>query len=469
MTRLSDYLTRLGSSDANDDTVQEEYLVERGAQGATKEDKETDFFDNISGLRNSNNNTEFERHFDLDTSNDAKDIMATVFNKIISPQLLSIMTAGNRIIDVTSKMFTLSDPDATVTIVSASGNGVTGTISDGSAITITGSGFGTGTANQFFEDFSNVTNVGDELTTSNTNFTAFDSNIPKAISDSRSGTRAFQGSQLKDGTYKFAGCQFDLDSIPTTEVFVSFAVKVPTGKRFPGNTTGPNVYSSDSSWKTFWLLGAGTPTQGSTLNDMVCPQHVGGTGNWFVSGNDLKNIDDKINDDDNSWFEFGQWNRMSTWLRAGAVPNVDVGDYYFQGLNPVSGMMEDTEVGLNFDGPTPVPTDVIFKFGNAPYEWRQIQVPGWIRHRTAAQGGDEVSIPYDDVYISWGTNAAARVELSNNATYTSSTRAAVCTYTSWSDTSISAVVREGDVNFAEDTWLHVIDGDNNVVTTYKVT
>ncbi len=328
---------------------------------------------------------------------------------------------------------------------------VAGTIADGQVLTITGAGLGSGPTNVMFENYSNGI-LGSEILATNTNFDIDTANTSKGIrvADSRSGS--FANSDFNESATAFIGSRLAVDfsgGADTTEVFISYAVKVPTGSNFPGNdggNSGTNAdYSTDSSWKTGWLLGDGGS---GTLNDVVIATHTG-AGVWQTAGNDLGVFNNYGQNP--LWWKWGKWNRISSWIKAGATPNIDAGNLYMQVANTETPIFEQAT------------TPVIFANGSAPYRWGQFGVPGWMRDRVDRGG---VATLHDDVYVAWGPNAAARVELGNAATYESCTDLAVCDRTSWVSGQIIVNCREGGLNLASPTWLFITLADN--VTRYSM-
>lgn len=320
---------------------------------------------------------------------------------------------------------------------------VSGTVSDGQVLTITGGGFGSGCSSVWFEDYSDgVLNSDIKLDNTVFNVTGDGTGtFAKRVSDSRSGSLAASVFQetLAGGQWVSHGLHRTFSAV--TELFVSQAVKIPSGSRFPGTgggTSGTNAdYSSDSSWKTVWVTGGSTGT-----NDIVIPSHIG-VGVWSHIGNDLP---DKRNwGADPTWWEWGAWNRLTTWMKAGDTPEVDAGQLYFQVANTADTLFEDST------------TPVIFSGGTNPYNWTDVRVGGWIKD-TATQ--NDVVVLYDDIYIAAGDNAAARVELGNNAVYENCTDLAVCDHNTWADGSLSVNCREGGLNLSANTWLFVTTADN---------
>jgi len=96
--------------------------------------------------------------------------------------------------------------------------------------------------------------------------------LPRASREARSGASSLSMFQQHiNGSWRAAIGGFELPDV--TEVFISFAAKVPEGASFPGTDGTPSSFSSDSSWKLSWLLGDGGD---SGDDDIVVPTHAGG-------------------------------------------------------------------------------------------------------------------------------------------------------------------------------------------------
>lgn len=333
---------------------------------------------------------------------------------------------------------------------------VSGTIADGQTLTVSGFEFGAnGPSNYMFEDFSAGTN-GADVTTSNSNFDTTSQYYPATFTtDSRSGSLAAQMNNNKNiSPNDMAASVNSVDLTSTTEVFKSFAVKVPSGAYFPGTNggnSGTNAdYPSDSSWKMDWLLGPDAVT-----NDLITLSHIGG-GIWATGGNDLGTL--RNYGTDPTWWKWANWNRITQYVKAGATPQTDAGVMYTQIAN---GQEAITEFNDN---------PVVFANGQSPYHFTQWNINGWIRPDAGGSdgAGTGVSTLYDDIYVAWGDYAAARVELGDASTYESCTNLAVCEVSSWSNTSISTVCRSGGLNLSANTWLFVTLPNNTTRYSYQV-
>jgi hypothetical protein len=329
-----------------------------------------------------------------------------------------------------------------------------------------------------------------------------------------------------------------------TEAFVSLALINPTGKHMPGAGVGlaANTHASGSHAKFPWLQGNDEAGNSSYHdNDIVIPNLNGGK--FSLIGNGGGTIKDGLGGTNPTWWTFGEWNRMTTWLKAGADPDMDSGQTYFEGmshtggkfvyssstvsifgvsLNRVSctngsaflvgetvtggtsgatGVVKSTNAsylnlqhGGSMDSATPVKfiigetitggtslavgTTTTNAYGEAhqhssKHSWPQINLPGYYRPIDSTSSatyphGANTQIVFDDFYVAVGANSAARVELGNASTYAACTKLALCDYSAWSNTSITAKARCADINLGADVWLFVTLADNTTQYTYKV-
>jgi hypothetical protein len=96
--------------------------------------------------------------------------------------------------------------------------------------------------------------------------------------------------------------------------------------------------------------------------------------------------------------------------------------------------------------------------------WTRLHFPGFERKDTNS------IMYYDDIYVATGTGAMARVEIGNNATYSRCTNLTILTPTLWSDTAITATVRQGSFANGSSAFLFVFDSNGGVNTTgYPIT
>ena len=322
-----------------------------------------------------------------------------------------------------------------------------GTISDKQQITINGSGFGADGPNIAVFDNFNVGVAGNNVSSNATIGTwSSTTSSPKYIADG-SNTAVLSIDQSIDS-------QLIETFAPSTEVFISYAVKIPQGYFFP-NTNAIDTYATNSSWKLAWIMDGSLGFHGN--DDLVIPTWGNGVW-WMIAGNDGQLPVDHMRTGNNStdvWFDFNGWNRISAYLKGGNNPIVDNGKIYFQALTQ-NGMKQYTENSYPiFDGKDNA-------YDDYNYQWTQINFPGW--HRGTSEGGlsSNVRVLYDDIYVATGIGAQARVEIGNASTYASSTNLVIATADNWSDSSVSATVRQGSFTNGQQAYLYIIDKDGNV-------
>jgi hypothetical protein len=93
------------------------------------------------------------------------------------------------------------------------------------------------------------------------------------------------------------------------------------------------------------------------------------------------------------------------------------------------------------------------------------QIDTWMTPIISSNRGD-VYTWIDDVYID---NTLARVEIGDNAVFTSCTHRQIQIPTSWSSSSITATVNQGSFKNGDSAYLFVVDGDGNASNGYPIT
>lgn len=331
---------------------------------------------------------------------------------------------------------------------------VTGTIADGETITITGTDFGSGPTVVLFDDFEGGTlgeniltgagsakygqwtsrwSTGQTTTTEYTNTTTI------------SGDLAYS-SDISLYTWSTNDYRVKVVLNSTDDVFISRWQYLALSTNWPGEGHQDGI-----NYKTVWLYGNDTATTG---NDIVFPTISGPTTltdtnstsqlQYAILGNstliNFGNGGDYVRTylGAPALHEKGTWARTWAWVKGSTDGDTNDGEVKYWTLTD-SGVTQR----LN---KTAVPTLV------TGGHFENVSFPGYCRIPTAN------SMPtYDDVYVAKGPNAQARVEVGNASTYETSTNLTILTPTSWSSTSIQAVVNEG--SFAEDAsaYLFVIN------------
>ena len=341
-------------------------------------------------------------------------------------------------------------------------------LSQGSSISLATDGtnpFGTGPTNVKYEDFESLTAGTRMETTANTIFDTvspfWSAPIENDIARSGNNSAKFTAPKESDSSIG-ASINFIDFTGGTDEVFISYAVQVPSGAYMVGangGNSGTNAdYSNDSAWKTAWLLG---PSRNDGLCDLVLATLVGDT--WTMQGNDLGTIL-TLGPDAPSWWKFANWNRMSAFLKAGATPQTDAGNAYFQIANGQEAITEYSGTPVIFANANSASEDFI------DYKWYAMSINGWMRDGVGGSDGAGAGIDtrYDDIYVSWGANAAARVELGDNAVYTSCTNLHIqyVTPANWATGQLDFDIDYGPFSPSDSLWLHITLENNS--TRYAV-
>lgn len=337
---------------------------------------------------------------------------------------------------------------------------VTGGRSDGDPLTIRGAGFGVGgdIAKINYETHANFTAPGQAISSVDNVYDMKESDNSLSVAGGRSHGYCVEGYGTGDGgaNYSAAINKMTLTGNPT-EVFISYWVKNPIGKKMPNADTNTvaNTWAVGSNLKFIWPMGAG-----SGINDMVCPTLLS-NGHMAVSGNDLYLFDSPLDQNDPAFWTFGEWVNFSFWLKAGPVANIDPCDYAAHCMSASGGNYTETVPDLT----------ALFEYAdNPPGHFERLSCPGWMREQASVDNDtlDEVSFLYDDVYVSWGAGSAARIDLSNNANIFAASERSLCRIVGWDDEVVAIVLEQSAMNFTGDVFMHLFDRDNNIIDTRQI-
>jgi hypothetical protein len=195
---------------------------------------------------------------------------------------------------------------------------ITGVMSESNLTVITGQGFGDGPDIILYDDFSGP----------------YGSPISRdARIGTWDGTRGTYSSYddepaalLINETMRQLHVNFD----PVIEIFISYRVVIPAGCSFP-HATEPETFPSGSQWKLAWLMDGERGFMGN--DDLVIP--TWGNGVYFMIGgnDDAFQLPVGRPGTDTNWFSFKGWNRFSTYLKAGPIPDQNEGVVWAQGLS----------------------------------------------------------------------------------------------------------------------------------------
>lgn len=315
--------------------------------------------------------------------------------------------------------------------------GVSGNISNGESITISGSGFGSTGPNVVLFDSFEKGNIGSNISTvSNSadigNWDALGNTEQTYSTESfLSGDKSMKVDFSQNGG---SGPMLNYPNVQNSDIFLSWWQYMPINRDVPGtnNVDGPN-------WKWFWIgdetdswpFGSDYVTTCLSnddcdgiigvfpADDLEAPEREGGT--WFDSS-----------------FAKGTWMRVSV-----AMKNATSGAYLWN--QEISTMGNFVKFNLN---------NIVTAHSDDP--WNVLTLPGYGRDDNNAVAY------YDDVYIATGDSARARVEIGNAPTYSASTNLTLLTPTDWSDGSITATIREGSFTSGSNVYLYLVDSTGTV-------
>jgi hypothetical protein len=314
-------------------------------------------------------------------------------------------------------------------------SGVSGTVADGTTISVSGSGFGAqGPGVLLFDDFEKGTTGSAVATASGSaqvgHWTySYDTPSPSHSSDFAHG--GAKGMKVDFKRTDSGTPHMELHYPDANDLMLSWWQYLPVGKDVPGtnNVDGTN-------WKLFWIENY----QGSGWHsDYVMTFLDNDLGAFLLGGDDtgctrygapsavyMGSIMDR-----------GVWTRYLLYFKAGTSGKIWAQETNGQGINML--------------------LDASNKVTTCPGEtWTSFHLPGYGRD-------DSNSIVYyDDVYVATGSGARARVEIGDRPTYAGCKNLALATPVTWSDQSITATVRQGSFASGSSAYLYVVDSQNSV-------
>jgi len=312
--------------------------------------------------------------------------------------------------------------------------GASGTLAEGTSLTVTGSGFGaTGPTVAFFENFESGTS-GANIAAGAATVGSWNRGNPGYATFTAYSGWPHGGTKCMMNNWDVPVAEpNNVDAAPkvtftaTDEIYYQFWTMVPSGKVLPGDDcTGGNPYGCN--WKLTWMnYGVNTYVSAVVLNCTLT------WGYWF--GNDGY---ERAGDYEGTFqMAAGTWTRF---------------DFYHKASSATTGILTGNELDsvhglVNHINVTGVKTAM--EAGNV-YDY--LLIPGYGRGQTT----NGITV-YDDVYIARGTGARARVEVGDAATYVTCKNLTTLTVDSWANTSITATVRKGSFSSLTDKYLYVID------------
>lgn len=326
---------------------------------------------------------------------------------------------------------------------------LSGTVSNSESITITGTDFGAnGPTVTYFNDFESGSNgvtltTGDSVPVGSISYVATGASCDPYYTNATSVSGSLAHRSNVASTCPNGGFCYSRVALPsgTMKLFVSYWVLAPASTPWPGEG-GDGV-----NWKIMWVQGEGTADDDLTFPTMLpTTTVVSANSNYYISQNGSEGWASP------SWTK-GEWKRVWAYI----IGSTDATGGFQVWSIESGGVVQQVNVTnvVMFPGST----------STSPYEFERLHVNGYSR----APGSGTTSYPtFDDVYVATGDYAQARVEIGNASTYSSCTNLTPVTTTSWSDTSITGVVRGG--SFSSGTaYIYVVDATGAVNSTgYQV-
>jgi hypothetical protein len=318
--------------------------------------------------------------------------------------------------------------------------GVSGTISDGQSITITGSDFGANGPNVIvFDDFEG--GAPDESIATGEGSAKYGQwdNVAPGGSHYYGTTAHVSGSQSFTSDFSVESYSWIEALLPasTRNVFISWWIYIPAGNNFVGEGHIDGI-----NWKQMWIQGADTSD-----DDLSVPTQIGSTA-WYITRNEQ---DPAYGNWTTVDFNKGEWKRLWAWVKGSTTSTSEDGEVKFWEMTSSGVVQRENDIGVN-----------LLKETGA---FERVRPNGYGRQPTS-----NCIASFDDVYIAAGPYAQARVEMGNAATYNESTKLAILTPTAWADGSITATVNQGSFSADETAYIYVTDADGTVnANGYQVT
>jgi hypothetical protein len=301
-------------------------------------------------------------------------------------------------------------------------SGVSGTVTNGQSITISGTGFGSGPNVVVFDNFEKGTNGNNIMTGTGSaqvgKWDVLTGTLKPKYSNSNplSGNLCFRANMASDWL------EYVSVNLPsgTTKVFFSWWMRTDQL---------PNASGSGENWKVMWLFGNDDAT-----NDI---DFIFVNGQQAISGNNTSYT---------GWFYLSDWS-LNKWERCA--------EYIEEGTSGKVQFWELTSSGIATRLNS---TASIYPSG----QFASLHVNAYGKQTSSCNP------QIDDVYVATGDNARARIEIGNNATYTSCTKLTICTPNSWTSNGISAKVWQGQFGSSDPAYLFVLDSSGNASPGYSI-
>ena len=338
--------------------------------------------------------------------------------------------------------------------------GVTGSLTKGSTLTISGYDFGVGPA--FSECF----------------YDSCDRAGARSVNDPEVGqysqTSLYYQTGGRDGGNCARMVEYASDGIQglnrstskvaldnTKKLLVSFWFKQVANTYWTdSNVTGRDTFDgSASSFKFAWPQLGGA----ASINDIAILNHSGGAAGFALFSNSV--TPNPLAYYDDAFWDFGEWFKCTAYLDAD-VPNASVDNCsaFVELIRPSAVGTKRWVYTQNFTMEAQDPPQ--------PYVWDNFPLAAFLRNAPAAASvADDINMVIDDLYVAEGDSPASRIEIGDNADYALCTELINCypaTADWWKDDQIQVIVEQGSLNLAGDIWLFVKHSDNKRTMSWKV-
>jgi hypothetical protein len=324
---------------------------------------------------------------------------------------------------------------------------LSGAVSNGAIITITGSGFGaTGPNVLLFDDFDSGTNgstinlsgaSGPRVGAWSARGNASTSLIAYSNAYAHSGSLSWMADRYAGSSGCGDGVNIFLQKLlpNVNEIYVSYWNYYPSTFIYPGSASGC------TNLKVFWMW---DNAAGFGASDIWSVYNTDWAWHWGCSG-DAGDCSGRLYLNEPASYPhiiLGQWTRWDQYFK-GEADSTGISQFWLTDATHARYAVQNV-AGKNM--------------ANAAHTWDTLNFCAYSRPVS-----NHNSTSYqDDIYIAYGPGARARVEIGNDANYSKCTNLAVSTPTSWSDTSITATVRQGSFANASSAFLFVFDANGAV-------
>ena len=337
--------------------------------------------------------------------------------------------------------------------------GVSGSLTKGSTLTITGRDFGTGPAfeNCLYDscDGTGTRTVNDAEIGAMTNVENSLSGSPY-VSGARDSGNCIRGLVYDTAVNNTEVVRSAVSFTNSQKVYFSYWYKQMPDTFWPDANAGArnSFGTSGSSAKIAWLAYSDETYNFTANNDVIVASHANTSG-WSIRGNDT-GITIGTTAEMQDWWRFGEWMRITGYFEVDPTDPINNDGRCFVEFITAS---KAANAVTSLD----VPFTMSKTNGNSsPNFWNGLSLFGWY------EGGDLTSIGgtvegdvdhrMDDIYLAWGDSCAATVEIGNNADYDLCTERTLCYADGagwWSDSELKVKVEVGGLDFNSPLFLFI--------------